>query len=164
MAIRKLRFNGDEVLRKRAKEITVFDDKLKELAQDMIETMHKENGVGLAGQQIGLLKRIFVVDLYDGNEPFAVINPVIVKEKGEQVPDEGCLSVPNQFAKIKRPKEVVLEYQDLEGNHKKMKAKDLLAEVFCHETDHLNGILYIDKIIPGTEEYAAGFEKPDNTK
>ena len=109
MAIREIRLSGDEVLRKRAREVDVVDDKIKELLNDMVETMHKYNGVGLAGPQVGILKRVLVIDLYDGEEPLKLVNPVIIKEKGKQEVDEGCLSFPNQFGKVIRPKEVTVE-------------------------------------------------------
>lgn len=152
MAIRNLRYEDDEILRKRSREIEVIDDKIKELAQDMMETMHKWDGLGLAGPQVGVLKRIIVIDLYEDDMQFTLINPVIVKEKGVQDVEEGCLSFPNKFGKVERPKEVVVEALDLEGKKVKLKAKDLLAQALCHEIDHLNGILFTDKVEPGTLE------------
>ncbi len=152
MAIRLIRQNGDEILRKKARVVEKFDDKLKELADDMIETMHKNNGVGLAAQQVGILKRLVVIDIYDGKGPIVLVNPVITKKKGEHEVEEGCLSFPNEFAVLIRPKEVEVEYYDLEGNKKKLKAKDLLAQAICHETEHLDGILFIDNMLPGTLE------------
>ena len=152
MAIRNLRYEGDEILSKVAREVTVFDDKLKELAQDMFDTMHKWNGVGLAAPQVGILKRIIVIDLYEDGAQFVLVNPKIVKTKGEQLVDEGCLSFPNQFGKVKRPKEVVVEAQDLEGKHVKLEGIDLLAQALCHEIDHLNGEVFKTKVEPGTLE------------
>ena len=119
----------------------------------MIETMHKYNGVGLAAVQVGILKRIVVIDLYHDKGPIVLINPRILKTKGEQEVEEGCLSFPNKFAKIVRPAEVVVEYLDRNGKKVKLKAKELLAQVVSHELDHLEGELFIDKIIPGTLEY-----------
>ena len=153
MAIRLIRQNGDEILRKRAREVEKFDNKLKELVDDMIETMHKNNGVGLAAQQVGILKRIVVIDLYDDKGPIIMINPVITKTKGEQEVEEGCLSFPNEFAKVVRPAEVWAEYLDINGKKNKVKAKELFAQAIAHEVDHLNGEVFIDKIIPGTLEY-----------
>ena len=124
------------------------------LRSDMIETMHKYNGVGLAAVQVGILKRLLVIDLYDDTGVIVMINPIIIKEKGEQEVDEGCLSFPNKFAKVIRPKEVVAEYTNREGKRMKIKAKDLLAQAICHEVDHLNGEVFVDKIVPGTMEYA----------
>lgn len=153
MAIREVRLNGDEILRKRAREVEVVDDRIKELLQDMLETMHKYNGVGLAGPQVGILKRVIVIDLYDGDEPLLLVNPKIVKEKGKQTVEEGCLSFPNEFAKVVRPKEVVVEALNEEGKKVKIVAKDLLAQALAHEIDHLNGVLFVDNMLPNTLEY-----------
>ena len=153
MAIRNLRLEGDEILKKKSREVEIIDDKLQTLIDDMIETMHKYNGVGLAAVQVGVLKRVIVIDLYDDNGPIVLINPIIIKTKGEQEVDEGCLSFPNKFAKVVRPAEVVAEYTDREGKRMRVKAKELLAQAISHELDHLEGELFIDKIIPGTLEY-----------
>lgn len=152
MAIRIIREDGDEILRKKSRKVEVIDEKIKVLVEDMIETMYKYNGVGLAAPQVGILKRVVVIDLYDNNGPLVLINPEILKEKGEQEVEEGCLSFPNQFAKIIRPAEVTVKYQDLDGKEVKLKAKELLAQAISHEVDHLDGILFVDKIIPGTLE------------
>lgn len=152
MAIRNLRYEDDEILRKKSREIEVIDDRIKELAKDMLETMHKWDGLGLAGPQVGVLKRIIVIDLYEEGTQFVLINPVIIKEKGNQEVDEGCLSFPNKFGKVERPKEIVVEALDIDGKKVKLKAKDLLAQAICHEIDHLNGVLFTDKIKPGTLE------------
>lgn len=153
MAIRNLRYEGDEILKKKSRDVEVIDEKLQTLIDDMIETMHKYNGVGLAAVQVGVLKRVVVIDLYDDKGPIVLINPVILKTKGAEEVDEGCLSFPNQFAKVVRPTEVTADYTDREGKRKKVKAKDLLAQAICHEVDHLNGEVFVDKIIPGTLEY-----------
>ena len=153
MAIRNLRLEGDNILNKKSREVEIIDDKLQILIDDMIETMHKYNGVGLAAVQVGILKRVVVIDLYDDKGPIVLINPVILKTKGEHEVDEGCLSFPNKFAKIMRPEEVTAEYTDRNGKRIKVKAKDLLAQAICHELDHLEGQVFIDKIIPGTLEY-----------
>ncbi len=153
MAIREIRLSGDEILRKTAREVEKVDDRIKELLQDMLETMHKYNGVGLAGPQVGILKRVIVIDLYDGNKPLLLVNPKIVKAKGEQEVEEGCLSFPNQYAKLIRPKEVTVEALDRSGKKIVIKAKDLLAQALSHEIDHLNGVLFVDNMIPGTLEY-----------
>lgn len=152
MAIRNLRMGDDEILKKVSREITVIDDKIKTLAQDMMDTMHKYDGVGLAGPQVGILKRIIVIDLYEEGMQFTLINPIIIKEKGEQIVDEGCLSFPNQYGKVKRPKEVVVEALDLDGKKVKLKGKDLLAQALCHEIDHLNGKVFVEKVEEGTLE------------
>lgn len=152
MAIRNIRVEDDEILRKRARDIEVIDDKIKELAVDMIETMHKYDGLGLAGPQIGILKRIIVIDLYEPGTQYVLINPVIVKTKGEQEVQEGCLSFPNKFGMVIRPKEVEVVALDLNGKKVRIIGKDLLAQALCHEIDHLNGNVFIDKVEPGTLE------------
>ncbi len=153
MAIRIIRQTTDEILRKKSREVEVIDEKIHELIKDMIETLHKYQGVGLAAVQVGILKRIFIIDLYEENvEPYVFINPEIIKTKGEQTVEEGCLSFPNKFAKIVRPKEVVVRALNEKGEKFEIKAKDLFAQAISHETDHLNGELFIDKIIPGTLE------------
>lgn len=153
MAIRNLRYKDDEILKKKSREIEEITDKIQVLIDDMIETMHKYNGVGLAAVQVGVLKRVIVIDLYDDKGPITMINPIITKTKGEQEVEEGCLSFPNEFAKVVRPAEVWAEYTDRNGKKIKIKAKELLAQAICHEVDHLNGEVFIDKIIPGTLEY-----------
>lgn len=153
MAIRIIRENGDEILRKKSREVEVVDDKIREILDDMVETMHKSNGVGLAGPQIGILKRLVVIDLYDDNEPIKLVNPRIIKQEGEQEVEEGCLSFPNQFAKIIRPAKVTAEALNENGEKITIKAEGLLAQAISHEIDHLDGILFVDKIISGTLEY-----------
>lgn len=160
MAIRNLRYDNDEILRKRSREVEVIDDKIKELAYDMMETMHKYDGVGLAAPQVGILKRVIVIDLYEEGMQFILINPVIVKTKGEQLCDEGCLSFPNKFGKVKRPKEIEVVALDLDGKKIRVKGKDLLAQALSHEIDHLEGKLFVDKVEPGTMETI----NPDNNK
>ena len=152
MAIRTIREEGDEILRKKSKEVEVVDDKIRELINDMVETMHKYDGVGLAAVQVGILKRILVIDLYDEKPVLKLINPVILKTKGEQEVEEGCLSFPNKYARVKRPKEVVVEGLNENGVKVKITATDLLAQAISHEIDHLEGKLFIDKMIPGTLE------------
>lgn len=153
MAIRSIREEGDEILKKKSREVDVVDDKIRELLDDMVETMHKYNGVGLAAVQVGILKRVIVIDLYDEKGPIKLVNPVIVKEKGEQDVEEGCLSFPNKYARMIRPKEVTVEALDENGKKVKIHAKDLLAQALCHEVDHLNGITFVDRMIPGTLQY-----------
>ena len=153
MAIREIRLSNDEILRKTSREVETVDDRIKELLDDMVETMHKYNGVGLAGPQVGVLKRVIVIDLYDGEEPLKLVNPKIIKTKGEQEVEEGCLSFPNEYAKMIRPKEVVVEALNEEGKKVKIVGKDLLAQALAHEIDHLNGVLFIATMITGTLEY-----------
>lgn len=153
MAIRNIRLEKDEILKKKSREIEVIDDKIQTLIDDMIETMYKYNGVGLAAVQVGILKRVVVIDIEDGEGVRVLINPKITKTKGEQEVDEGCLSFPNQYAKVIRPKEVTVEALDRSGNKIVIKAKDLLAQAICHELDHLEGITFVDQMIPGTLEH-----------
>ena len=153
MAIREIRLSGDEILRKTSREVEEVTDKIRELLDDMVETMHKYNGVGLAAPQVGILKRAIVIDLYDGEEPLQLVNPKIIKAKGKQEVEEGCLSFPNEYAKMVRPKEVTVEALDREGKKVIITGKDLLAQALAHEIDHLNGILFVDNMIPGTLEY-----------
>lgn len=153
MAIRIIREEDDEILKKKSKDVETIDEKIKVLIKDMIETLHKYNGVGLAAVQVGVLKNIIVIDLYEeGEEPIVLVNPKIIEEKGEQTVDEGCLSFPNKFARIVRPKEITVKALNEEGKKITIKGKDLLAQVISHETDHLKGEVFIDKIIPGTLE------------
>ncbi len=154
MALREIRLEGDEILRKKSKTVEVIDDKIKELIRDMDETMHSANGVGISAVQVGILKRIIVIDVnYDGSPSLKLINPEIIKKKGSEEFQEGCLSFPNKFAKVIRPSEVVVKALNEEGKSITVKGKGLLAEALCHEIDHLNGILFIDIMEQGTLEY-----------
>ena len=153
MAVRIVREEGDEILRKKSREVEQVDDRIRDLLDDMVDTMHKYNGVGLSAVQVGILKRLVVIDLYDDKCPIKLVNPVILKTKGEQEVEEGCLSFPNKYAKMIRPSEVVAEALDENGKKIKIKAKGLLAQAICHELDHLDGVLFIDKMIPGTLQY-----------
>ena len=164
MAIRNLRFGDDEILRKRSREVEEIDDKIRELALDMLETMHVNEGVGLAAPQVGVLRRVIVIDLYEEGTQYIMINPVIVKTKGEQECDEGCLSFPNQYGKVKRPKEVEVIALDLDGKKFRLKAKDLLAQAIAHEVDHLDGKLFIDIVEPGTLETVKPEDKEKKSK
>ena len=153
MAVRIVREEGDEILRKKSRELEQVDDRIRDLLDDMVDTMHKYNGVGLSAVQVGILKRLVVIDLYDDKGPIKLVNPVILKTKGEQEVEEGCLSFPNKYAKMIRPAEVVAEALDENGKKIKIKAKGLLAQAICHELDHLDGVLFVDKMIPGTLQY-----------
>ena len=153
MAIREIRKDGDEILRKRSREVEKIDDRILELLDDMIETMHFANGVGLSAVQVGILKRVVVIDLYDGNKPLKLINPIIIKQKGKQEVEEGCLSFPNQFGKVVRPMEVTVKALDENGKEITIKGKELLAQALAHEIDHLDGNLFVDIVEPGTLQY-----------
>ena len=147
MALRQIREVGDDLLRKKSRTVEEIDEKIIQLLDDMHETLKASNdGIGLAAPQIGILKRLIVIDLtVEDGEVYKLINPVIVKSKGEQVCREGCLSVPGMLGDVTRPKEVVVEALDINGEKITIKAKDLLAIVLCHEIDHLDGVLFIDK-------------------
>lgn len=160
MAIRNIRKEDDEILKKKSKEVDVIDDRIRELIEDMVDTMHKYEGVGLAAVQVGILKRILVIDLYDEKTPIIrLINPVIIKTKGTQEVEEGCLSFPNKYVRVVRPNEVTVEGLNEKGEKVVIKGKDLLAQALSHEIDHLNGIVLTDVMIPGTMEYVNPNEK-----
>lgn len=152
MAIRTIRTEGDEILKKKSKKVEVIDDKIKELINDMIETLHKYDGVGLAAVQVGILKQIVVIQEAEDAPIYVLINPEIVSQSGTQTVDEGCLSFPNKFAKIERPEKVKVRALDENGKKIEITGKGLLAQALSHELDHLNGEVFIDKIIPGTLE------------
>ena len=154
MAIRIIRIDDDPILRKKSKPVTVFDEKLKVLVDDMVETMHHADGVGLAAPQIGILKQVIVLDLYDDEGPMALINPRIVDKKGIQIEEEGCLSLPGRHGMVERPYEVTVQYEDVTGDSYELTGEELLSRVLCHEIDHLNGVLYIDKQLEDTEKIA----------
>lgn len=146
MARRTIVRIGEDILRKRAKEVTVFDGGLAALLDDMIETMTVADGVGLAGPQVGVLKRVAVISP-DGKNFYEFVNPVIEKSSGTQKCREGCLSVPGVSGEVMRPKKVVVRAYDRYGNEFVLKAEGFLANICCHEFDHLDGILFVDKLI-----------------
>lgn len=152
MAIRTIREEDDEILRKKSRKVELIDERVKVLVDDMVETMHKYNGLGLAAPQVGILKRIVVIDIYDGKGVIVLINPEIIKSKGKQIVEEGCLSFPNKFAQVERPEQLTVEAINIDGEKFKITGKGLLAQAMAHEIDHLNGELFVDKIIPGTLE------------
>ncbi len=142
MAIRNMVYEGDPLLRKTSREVTVFDDRLGTLLDDMAETMYQQNGVGLAGVQVGVLRRVVVIDIGEGK--IELINPTILKTSGSQVGSEGCLSFPGQFGLVERPDAVTVKAQDRHGNWFELSGTALLARALCHEIDHLDGIVFID--------------------
>ena len=147
MAIRTIREGGDPILRKKARVVTEFNDRLFELLDDMAETMYGAPGVGLAGPQVGVLKRVVVLDVGDGL--IELINPEITSAEGEQTGDEGCLSLPGLAGLVSRPMTVIVKAQNREGKWCLYKGDELKARCFCHEIDHLDGILYKDKLDEG---------------
>lgn len=146
MALRNVLHEGDPQLRKKSRPVTRFDERLRGLAQDMLETMREENGVGLAAPQIGILKRIFVMNIGDESGDHVIVNPRIISREGQQCEMEGCLSLPGLFAKVERPEKLILEYENLEGKTERMEADHFKAACICHETDHLDGILFRDRV------------------
>ena len=152
MAPYSIRVVGDPVLRQRAADVTTIDGRLAKLAEDMIATMYDAPGVGLAANQVGVEKRMFVYDVGDG--PRTVINPELVESRGEWTYEEGCLSVPGLSWDIVRPKEVLIRGIDLDGNDLQVEADELLARCFQHEIDHLDGVLLLERLDPDTRKAA----------
>ncbi len=142
----EIRVVGDPVLKQRATEVDQVDAKLVRLAQDMLDTMYEAPGIGLAAPQIGVQRRLFVYDLHDDQGPRTVVNPVITEARGEWVYEEGCLSVPGLSWEIVRPREVHLTGFDLDGNELSIEADELLARLFQHELDHLDGVLLLERL------------------
>lgn len=153
MAIHDIVYMGEPVLRERAKEVEVFDDDLRRLVDDMFETMYAAEGIGLAAPQIGISRRIFVIDTRDDEDDargrYALINPELVEvsDETDRAP-EGCLSIPGLEEVVERPSRVVLRAQDPEGNDVEIDADDLLGRALQHELDHLDGVLFLDRISP----------------
>lgn len=145
MALRKVVEMGDPILNKKCRQIDTFDDKLSNLIDDMIETMYAANGVGLAAPQVGMLKRVVVIDVGDGL--MELVNPEITLTEGEQMESEGCLSVPGKYGVCKRPAKVQVKAQDRNGKWQVFTGEGLKARAFCHELDHLEGILFTSKVI-----------------
>ena len=144
MAIRNLRIEGDPILRKTSKEVKEITPKIVELVDDMLETMYEANGVGLAAPQVGVLKRIVVIDVGEG--PLVLINPEIIKTSGSQTGDEGCLSVPGKAGTVTRLNEVTVRFMGEDGEWYEAEGTELLARAICHECDHLDGKLYVDLV------------------
>ena len=143
MAIRNIVQVGDPTLRKKSFEVTNFDEKLHQLLDDMKDTLIKADGAGLAAPQVGVLRRVFIVSVE--GQYFECVNPVILSQSGKQIGDEGCLSVKGKFGSVERPNKLTLVAFDRYGKKFKVNAQGFLARAFCHEYDHLDGILYIDK-------------------
>ena len=144
MAVREIRVRGDEVLNKVCKEVTTMTPRTQILIEDMLDTMYEAMEVGLAAPQVGVLKRIVVVDVGDG--PIVLINPVILETSGEQTGSEGCLSVPGKAGEVTRPNYVKVKALDEDMNEVIYEGEELLARAFCHEIEHLDGHLYVEKV------------------
>jgi len=145
MAIRNIREIGDEVLNKKCKEITEMTPRLKDLIGDMLDTMYEANGVGLAAPQVGILKRVVVIDV-TGEDPYILINPQILETDGEQTGSEGCLSVPGKAGTVTRPNYVKVKALNVDMKPFELEGTELLARAICHELDHLDGHLYVEKV------------------
>lgn len=147
MAIRNIRLIGDEILYKKAKKVKEVTEKTKELIQDMFDTMYKEEGVGLAAPQVGVLKQIVVIDVSEeANDPVVLINPEIIHKEGEQDGTEGCLSVPGKVGMLKRPNMIRIKALDENMQSFEIEGEGLLARALIHEVEHLAGELYVDKV------------------
>lgn len=145
MAIRKIREIGEEVLTKKCKEVTEMTDRVRYLIEDMLDTLYEANGVGLAAPQVGVLKRIVVIDV-TGEDPYILINPRILETGGEQTGSEGCLSVPGKAGIVTRPNYVKVTALDMDMKPFELEGTELLARAICHELDHLDGHLYLEKV------------------
>lgn len=147
MALRTIRELGDPILRKPSKEVREVTPRLRQIVEDMLDTMYTDNGVGLAAPQIGILKRIVVIDVGEERDaPYILINPVILSESGSQTGHEGCLSVPGKSGVVTRPNEVTVKAFDENMKEYTLEAEGLLARAICHEVDHLNGKMYVDLV------------------
>ncbi len=144
MAHRNLRFEDDAILRKKCKDVTLFDEKLFKLLDDLTDTMYEYEGVGLAAPQVGILKNVAVIDVRDSNGLIELVNPQIVETFGRQTGREGCLSFPNLMGDVTRPKRVLVKAYNRFGEEFMLTGENLLARALCHEIDHLNGILFVD--------------------
>ena len=144
MALRQIRIQGDAVLEKKCREITEMTPRIKELIEDMLDTMYDACGVGLAGPQVGVLKRLCVIDVGEG--PIVLINPVILSTDGEQTGDEGCLSLTGKAGQVTRPNHVVVRALDENMQERELEGEGLLARAFCHEIDHLDGHMYTELV------------------
>lgn len=147
MALREIRLDTDPILRKRSREIDQINDNIKTLIEDMYETMYKAEGVGLAAPQVGVLRRLVVVDTREEGEKYTMINPEIISDEGENLGLEGCLSIPGYQGQVERPEKISVSYLDEEGQARTLEAEDFLARAICHEIDHLNGVLYTDRAV-----------------
>ncbi len=145
MALRNIRVDDDPILRKNSRKVEAFDQRLEMLIDDMFDTMYDANGVGLAAVQVGVLKQVIVIDTGEEDEKLVLINPEIIATEGEQTGGEGCLSIPGKNGIVTRPQKVTIRALDREGKVFEKTGEDLLARAFCHEIDHLSGILYTDK-------------------
>ena len=157
MALRNIRYMGDEVLNKKCREVKENSEKIQILIDDMLDTMYEANGVGLAAPQVGILKRLVVIDV--GEQPYVLINPEIIETSGEQTDHEGCLSVPGKVGMVTRPNYVKVRALDRDFNEFELEGTELLARAICHECDHLDGHLYTEKVEGELLDASAEYEE-----
>ena len=157
MAVRNIRQLGDEILNKKCREIKEVTPRIQELIDDMLETMYEANGVGLAAPQVGVLKRLVVVDIGEG--PIVLINPRLMESSGEQTGEEACLSLPGKYGIVTRPMNVKIEAWNEDMERMELEGDDLLARAFCHEIEHLDGHMYVERVEDGLHE--AVYEEED---
>ena len=144
MAIRNIVKHGDDVLTKKCRTVEKFDDRLETLIEDLFDTLYDSGGAGLAAPQVGVMRRVAVIDIGDG--PYELVNPEIIATEGEQTGAEGCLSYPGKFGIVTRPMKVKVKAQDRRGEWHEYEGEELLARAFCHETDHLDGNMFMDLV------------------
>lgn len=152
MALRTIRMQGDPVLSKVCRPIAEMTPRIRTLAEDMLETMYEANGVGLAAPQVGILKRMVVIDVGEGEGPYIMVNPEIMETSGEQTGDEGCLSLPGKAGQVTRPNYVKAKYYDIDMNECEITGEELLARAICHELEHLDGHMYTEKVEGGLHD------------
>ena len=165
MALRQIREIGDEILLKPCREVKEVTPRVREIIDDMFETLYDADGVGLAAPQVGILKKIVIIDT--GDDPHVLINPKIIESSGEQTGNEGCLSVPGKYGVVTRPNYVKVAYYDEEMQQKELEGTELLARAICHELDHLDGKLYVDMVENGlhdVEEMEEAGEQAEETE
>ena len=165
MALRQVRTMGDPILEKTSKEVTQITERTRELIDDMFETLYDQNGVGLSAVQVGVLKRIVIVDTSDdGDDPIVMINPVIRESYGEQEGYEGCLSVPGKTGKVVRPSHVIVDFLDEDMQPQSLEGEDVFARCICHELDHLEGKLYVGLVNGPLQDVEDVEEEQQNRK
>ncbi|MCD7922955.1 MAG: peptide deformylase [Clostridiales bacterium] len=161
MALRTIRMLGDEILRKTCREVKSMTPRMQELIDDMLETMYHAEGVGLAAPQVGVLRRIVVIDIGDG--PLVMVNPVLLETEGEQTGDEGCLSLPGKAGQVTRPNHIKARYFDENMEEYEIEAEELLARAICHELDHLDGHMYVELVEGEIHDVVYEDEEEDET-
>lgn len=161
MAIRNIREMGDPILNKTCKEVKEITPRVRELIEDMLDTMYEANGVGLAAPQVGILKRIVVIDV-DGNDPHILINPKLVETSGEQTGSEGCLSVPGKCGLVTRPEYAKAEALDVNMRPITLEGEGLMARAICHELEHLDGHLYVERVIGDLQDVVAADDEDED--